>query len=449
MGHPPPPAPDMDSSSAGQYGTYGSHASHGEWSNRRASRRLTWLQEGYHVDENGNQVQHLPPLSEALHPDDGHYPHPTSAYDAHHAGEASAQGQPPYEHVQSSNFFDPQMMEPPPPADSHHGHMHGTSNGNNYGGQMMTPPPPAASSHGPYSPYQSGGQQQPTMFHRASISGPVMHSHYGASQPSAAAAHQSAAAAPPGGEVWGASSAARPHTADGMFGSQQMAGLPGQWGMAEYNRAPRGSTSSVVSDTPTSGNGKVFSYMPSTTDDGSPTSSGGGHTHSSGPRKRPRRRYDEIERLYHCKWPGCQKSYGTLNHLNAHVAMQKHGAKRTPAEFKEMRKAWRKGKRDEEQRRQANQAAANEEAIVRSKMMYSTPSQPFMTHGSYPVNNFSGSPHVMPPPTSSSAPQVPRYQQGGGGMYGYSHPYAQQAGQGTQGGSGGLGAYLMAHRGSI
>jgi len=48
-------------------------------------------------------------------------------------------------------------------------------------------------------------------------------------------------------------------------------------------------------------------------------------------RKRPRRRYDEIERLYHCSWPGCTKSYGTLNHLNAHIVMQRHGNKRTPA----------------------------------------------------------------------------------------------------------------------
>src|SRR6267154_4668210 len=48
-------------------------------------------------------------------------------------------------------------------------------------------------------------------------------------------------------------------------------------------------------------------------------------------RKRPRRRYDEIERLYHCSWTGCTKSYGTLNHLNAHIVMQRHGIKRTPS----------------------------------------------------------------------------------------------------------------------
>ena len=48
-------------------------------------------------------------------------------------------------------------------------------------------------------------------------------------------------------------------------------------------------------------------------------------------KKRPRRKYDEIERLYYCVWPGCNKGYGTLNHLNAHILMQKHGLKRTPA----------------------------------------------------------------------------------------------------------------------
>ncbi len=102
-------------------------------------------------------------------------------------------------------------------------------------------------------------------------------------------------------------------------------------------------------------------------------------------KKRPRRRYDEIERLYQCKcvaspvifafvhrvvplmstyvysgrsiifctftltcdltmsgrltetrpfyddsWPNCSKAYGTLNHLNAHVTMQRHGSKRSP-----------------------------------------------------------------------------------------------------------------------
>lgn len=71
-------------------------------------------------------------------------------------------------------------------------------------------------------------------------------------------------------------------------------------------------------------------------------------------KKRPRRRYDEIERLYQCNWPNCTKAYGTLNHLNAHVTMQKHGSKRSPNEFKELRKQWRKAKKEEADARTLN-----------------------------------------------------------------------------------------------
>ena len=37
------------------------------------------------------------------------------------------------------------------------------------------------------------------------------------------------------------------------------------------------------------------------------------------------------KRLYHCSWSSCTKSYSTLNHLNVHIVMQRHGSKRTPA----------------------------------------------------------------------------------------------------------------------
>ncbi|KAI6716299.1 hypothetical protein JHW43_001077 [Diplocarpon mali] len=112
--------------------------------------------------------------------------------------------------------------------------------------------------------------------------------------------------------------------------------------------------------------------------------------------KRPRRRYEEIERMYKCGWNGCEKAYGTLNHLNAHVTMQSHGQKRTPegklfvapapsprlrwgsgktavhgstkasglsvqhaltpprpTEFKEIRKEWKARKKEEETQRKA------------------------------------------------------------------------------------------------
>lgn len=40
--------------------------------------------------------------------------------------------------------------------------------------------------------------------------------------------------------------------------------------------------------------------------------------------KRPRKKFNEVERLYACTHLNCTKAYGTLNHLNAHVTMQGH-----------------------------------------------------------------------------------------------------------------------------
>ncbi|KAG0221954.1 hypothetical protein BGX31_009435 [Mortierella sp. GBA43] len=88
------------------------------------------------------------------------------------------------------------------------------------------------------------------------------------------------------------------------------------------------------------------------TDDGG---QGGSKTYSFVPlsgvntKKRPRRRFDEIDRNYSCNWGDCEKAYGTLNHLNAHVSMQKHGPKRHPSEFKEFRKEWRRKKKAQEE----------------------------------------------------------------------------------------------------
>lgn len=47
--------------------------------------------------------------------------------------------------------------------------------------------------------------------------------------------------------------------------------------------------------------------------------------------KRPRRKFEEVERNYVCNFEECGKAYGTLNHLNAHVLSQNHGPKRLPA----------------------------------------------------------------------------------------------------------------------
>lgn len=73
----------------------------------------------------------------------------------------------------------------------------------------------------------------------------------------------------------------------------------------------------------------------------------GRNTNNPPKTKRQRRRHDEIERFYHCGYNGCTKSYGTLNHLNAHVIFQKHGPKRLPSEFKEIREYQRNRKKED------------------------------------------------------------------------------------------------------
>ncbi|KAL1407536.1 hypothetical protein Q8F55_006969 [Vanrija albida] len=103
------------------------------------------------------------------------------------------------------------------------------------------------------------------------------------------------------------------------------------------------------------------------------------------PKKRSRRRYDEIERIYPCEWKGCDKAYGTLNHLNAHVAMQKHGEKRLPSQFKEMRKEWRRKKREEAAAtasKEYSQAAAAA-AETTGKPGYSQGADQYAAHGSW------------------------------------------------------------------
>ncbi|KAI4727738.1 hypothetical protein E4T49_04488 [Aureobasidium sp. EXF-10728] len=133
--------------------------------------------------------------------------------------------------------------------------------------------------------------------------------------------------------------------------------------------------------------------------------------------KRPRRRYEEIERMYKCGWNGCEKAYGTLNHLNAHVTMQSHGAKRTPEahaprntsctwknranssclEFKEIRKEWKAKKKEEENARKQEEERQRQEA-GRAAQEAGTPTQP--APAQYPQQ------HMMPPQPMSSA-QLP------------------------------------------
>ncbi|OBZ91867.1 hypothetical protein A0J61_00096 [Choanephora cucurbitarum] len=83
-------------------------------------------------------------------------------------------------------------------------------------------------------------------------------------------------------------------------------------------------------------------------------------------KKRPRRKFHEVERLYQCNYPQCTKAYGTLNHLNAHVSMQRHGPKRQPSEFKELRKLWRKQKKDNKQAKTYHEPSQSPDDLLHS-----------------------------------------------------------------------------------
>jgi len=92
--------------------------------------------------------------------------------------------------------------------------------------------------------------------------------------------------------------------------------------------------------------------------------------------KRPRRRAEEVERLYTCSWPGCDKSYGALNHLNTHVRNAEHGPKREPKEFKEVRR--------EQKARLARTKLENNPELFQMSSVYSGPSYPNSTPSALP-----------------------------------------------------------------
>ncbi|KAK7712738.1 hypothetical protein SLS57_007692 [Botryosphaeria dothidea] len=116
--------------------------------------------------------------------------------------------------------------------------------------------------------------------------------------------------------------------------------------------------------------------------------------------KRPRRRYEEIERMYKCGWNGCEKAYGTLNHLNAHVTMQSHGQKRTPEEFKEIRKEWKAKKKEEEAQRKAEDERQRQAEQQRQ-------AQNNDNTNSNPETPIYGQPRAMGQPVQMGGPQLP------------------------------------------
>ncbi|KAK7960975.1 hypothetical protein PG996_011616 [Apiospora saccharicola] len=123
--------------------------------------------------------------------------------------------------------------------------------------------------------------------------------------------------------------------------------------------------------------------------------------------KRPRRRYEEIERMYKCGWNGCEKAYGTLNHLNAHVTMQSHGQKRTPEEFKEIRKEWKQRKKDEEQQRKAAEEAERQRQSHNPAQVQNGAAGPDGPEGAQPPQPYSAGGRSVHLPPIGYTPQYP------------------------------------------
>ncbi|KAJ6099946.1 hypothetical protein N7467_001481 [Penicillium canescens] len=169
---------------------------------------------------------------------------------------------------------------------------------------------------------------------------------------------------------------------------QQHHGLPGPYA------SPATTVGSASPVTATAGPrpGQVYSFVPIP----------GAQQH-----KRPRRRYEEIERMYKCGWQGCEKAYGTLNHLNAHVTMQSHGAKRTPEEFKEIRKEWKARKKEEEAQRKAveERERAAAQAAQANQVEAPNPSDP--SHGQPPAYGSGVRPQLPPIGYQPADSQVP------------------------------------------
>ncbi|GFF55391.1 hypothetical protein IFM58399_10062 [Aspergillus lentulus] len=195
---------------------------------------------------------------------------------------------------------------------------------------------------------------------------------------------------PPPPQMYG-----RPEWSHGY--GQHQHGLPGPYSAPATTVGPA-SPAATAGPRP----GQVYSFVPIP----------GAQQH-----KRPRRRYEEIERMYKCGWNGCEKAYGTLNHLNAHVTMQSHGAKRTPEEFKEIRKEWKARKKEEEAQRKAaeeRERAAAAQAAQANQVDAPGPTDP--AQGQPPAYAGGVRPQLPPIGYQPADGQVPGQYGGASGM---------------------------------
>lgn len=154
--------------------------------------------------------------------------------------------------------------------------------------------------------------------------------------------------------------------------------------------------------------------------------------------------------MYKCGWNGCEKAYGTLNHLNAHVTMQSHGSKRTPEEFKDIRKEWKARKKEEDTARKqederARTAQMQQQPHAQEGQSSSGDGTPQQQHP--PPGAYNGGVRQLPPlgyaPASGQVPAqyaqtqagmdaMPQYPNGQMPNYGGNYPPQSPYGQTQQ-----------------
>ncbi|TDZ18999.1 C2H2 finger domain transcription factor CON7 [Colletotrichum orbiculare MAFF 240422] len=224
--------------------------------------------------------------------------------------------------------------------------------------------------------------------------------HNGSSGGMAQQASNPSIAAPSPTYAYGQHSPYGPPPGDMSHSYQQhpYAARPDWTGYGQHSAGPLTPASHVFPPTPSSAPpqgrpNQVYSFVPIP----------GAQQH-----KRPRRRYEEIERMYKCGWNGCEKAYGTLNHLNAHVTMQSHGQKRTPEEFKEIRKEWKQRKKEEEAQRKADEERQRQAAAAAAAAAQNGSADPQSAgDGSSSASAYTSGRQVQLPPIGYQPSQYP------------------------------------------
>ncbi|VUG18962.1 DEBR0S4_07030g1_1 [Brettanomyces bruxellensis] len=132
------------------------------------------------------------------------------------------------------------------------------------------------------------------------------------------------------------------------------------------------------------------------------------------PKKRKRKKYNEVERFYKCNYKNCTKAYGTLNHLNCHIMLQKHGKKRLPSEFKELRERLKKRRRMQREKarleKEKDERLRLEEEEKREEVRVKYARIPGASPLSQPMGKRPLQMGALPPPWAlAQSPTIPGY----------------------------------------